>query len=192
MEIGLYFGSFNPVHTGHLIIANHILNFTAIDEVWMVISLQSPFKQRSNLIDNYDRLNLVELAIGENDRLKPCTIEFELPAPSYTIDTLTYLKEKYPFHHFTLIMGSDNLESFNHWKNFDVILKYYKILVYMRPGFENVPFLNHPSVSTLNAPLLEISSSFIRKLISEGKSIQYLVPDKVRNEIINARLFLPY
>lgn len=192
MEIGLYFGSFNPVHTGHLIIANHILNFTPIDEVWMVISLQSPFKQRSNLIDNYDRLNLVELAIGENDRLKPCTIEFELPAPSYTIDTLTYLKEKYPFHHFTLIMGSDNLESFNHWKNFDVILKYYKILVYMRPGFENVPFLNHPSVSTLNAPLLEISSSFIRKLISEGKSIQYLVPDKVRNEIINARLFLPY
>lgn len=188
----MYFGSFNPVHTGHLIIANHILNFTAIDEVWMVISLQSPFKQRSNLIDNYDRLNLVELAIGENDRLKPCTIEFELPAPSYTIDTLTYLKEKYPFHHFTLIMGSDNLESFNHWKNFDVILKYYKILVYMRPGFENVPFLNHPSVSTLNAPLLEISSSFIRKLISEGKSIQYLVPDKVRNEIINARLFLPY
>lgn len=192
MEIGLYFGSFNPVHTGHLIIANHILNFTAIDEVWMVISLQSPFKQRSNLIDNYDRLNLVELAIGENDRLKPCTIEFELPAPSYTIDTLTYLKEKYPFHHFTLIMGSDNLESFNHWKNFDVILKYYKILVYMRPGFENVPFLNHPSVSTLNAPLLEISSSFIRKLISEGKSIQYLVPNEVRNEIINARLFLPY
>jgi nicotinate-nucleotide adenylyltransferase len=192
VEIGLYFGSFNPVHTGHLIIANHILNFTPIDEVWMVISLQSPFKQRSNLIDNYDRLNLVELAIGENDRLKPCTIEFELPAPSYTIDTLTYLKEKYPFHHFTLIMGSDNLESFNHWKNFDVILKYYKILVYMRPGFENVPFLNHPSVSTLNAPLLEISSSFIRKLISEGKSIQYLVPDKVRNEIINARLFLPY
>ena len=189
MEIGLYFGSFNPVHTGHLIIANHVLNYTGMDEVWMVISLQSPFKQRSNLIDNYDRLNLVELAIGDNDRIKPCSIEFELPVPSYTIDTLTYLKEKYPFHNFTLIMGSDNLVNFNHWKNFDVILKYYKILVYMRPGFENVPFINHPSVSTLNAPLLEISSSFIRKLIAEGKSIQYLVPDKVMNEIINARLF---
>ncbi|MBK7095659.1 MAG: nicotinate-nucleotide adenylyltransferase [Saprospiraceae bacterium] len=189
MEIGLYFGSFNPVHTGHLIIANHVLNYTGIDEVWMVISLQSPFKQRSNLIDNYDRLNLVELAIGDNDRIKPCSIEFELPVPSYTIDTLTYLKEKYPFHSFTLIMGSDNLVNFNHWKNFDVILKYYKILVYMRPGFENVPFINHPSVSTLNAPLLEISSSFIRKLIAEGKSIQYLVPDKVLNEIINAGLF---
>lgn len=189
MEIGLYFGSFNPVHTGHLIIANHVLNYTGIDEVWMVISLQSPFKQRSNLIDNYDRLNLVELAIGDNDRIKPCSIEFELPVPSYTIDTLTYLKEKYPFHSFTLIMGSDNLVNFNHWKNFDVILKYYKILVYMRPGFENVPFITHPSVSTLNAPLLEISSSFIRKLIAEGKSIQYLVPDKVLNEIINAGLF---
>jgi nicotinate-nucleotide adenylyltransferase len=189
VEIGLYFGSFNPVHTGHLIIANHVLNYTGIDEVWMVISLQSPFKQRSNLIDNYDRLNLVELAIGDNDRIKPCSIEFELPVPSYTIDTLTYLKEKYPFHNFTLIMGSDNLVNFNHWKNFDVILKYYKILVYMRPGFENVPFITHPSVSTLNAPLLEISSSFIRKLIAEGKSIQYLVPDKVLKEIINAGLF---
>jgi nicotinate-nucleotide adenylyltransferase len=189
VEIGLYFGSFNPVHTGHLIIANHVLNYTGMDEVWLVISLQSPFKQRSNLIDNYDRLNLVELAIGDNDRIKPCSIEFELPVPSYTIDTLTYLKEKYPFHNFTLIMGSDNLVNFNHWKNFDVILKYYKILVYMRPGFENVPFINHPSVSTLNAPLLEISSSFIRKLIAEGKSIQYLVPDKVLNEINNAGLF---
>lgn len=189
MEIGLYFGSFNPVHNGHLIIANHILNFSDIDEVWMVISLQSPFKQRSNLIDNYDRLNLVELAIGDNDRIKPCTIEFELPTPSYTIDTLTYLKEKYAFHNFTLIMGSDNLLNFNHWKNFDVILKYYKILVYMRPGYEDVPFINHPSVSTLKAPLLEISSSFIRKLIAEGKSIQYLVPEKVLDEIINSSLF---
>lgn len=155
----------------------------------MIISLQSPFKQRSNLIDSYDRLNLVERAIGDNDRIKPCTIEFELPTPSYTIDTLAYLKDRYPSNDFTLLMGSDNLVNFNHWKNFDIILKYYKILVYLRPGFENVPFINHPSVSSLNAPLLDISSSFIRKLIAEGKSIQYLVPEKVREEIYKSNLF---
>ncbi|MGE5356984.1 MAG: nicotinate (nicotinamide) nucleotide adenylyltransferase [Deltaproteobacteria bacterium] len=189
MKIGLYFGSFNPVHTGHMIIANHVLNFTELDQIWMVISLQSPFKQRSNLIDSYDRLNLVERAIGDNDRIKPCTIEFELPTPSYTIDTLAYLKDRYPSNDFTLLMGSDNLVNFNHWKNFDIILKYYKILVYLRPGFENVPFINHPSVSSLNAPLLDISSSFIRKLIAEGKSIQYLVPEKVREEIYKSNLF---
>lgn len=189
MKIGLYFGSFNPVHTGHMIIANHVLNFTELDQIWMIISLQSPFKQRSNLIDSYDRLNLVERAIGDNDRIKPCTIEFELPTPSYTIDTLAYLKDRYPSNDFTLLMGSDNLVNFNHWKNFDIILKYYKILVYLRPGFENVPFINHPSVSSLNAPLLDISSSFIRKLIAEDKSIQYLVPEKVREEIYKSNLF---
>jgi nicotinate-nucleotide adenylyltransferase len=189
VKIGLYFGSFNPVHFGHLIIANHVLNFSEIDEVWMVISLQSPFKQSRNLIDKYDRLNLVSLAIGENDRIKPCTIEFELPVPSYTIDTLAYLKDKYSDHEFTLIMGSDNLVNFNHWKNFDIILKYYKILVYIRPGFETVPFINHPSVSSLKAPMLEISSSFIRQLIAEDKSIQYMVPEKVRDEIYKSNLF---
>ena len=189
MKIGLYFGSFNPIHNGHLIIANHIVNFGDVDEVWFVISVQSPFKQKSSLIDNYDRLNLVELGIGNNDKLKPCTIEFNLPTPNYTIDTLTYLKEQYPKYDFSLIMGSDNLVSFNHWKNYDVILKYYKILVYMRPGFEDVAFLNHPSVSTMQAPLLEISASYIRKLIKEGKSVQYMVPDQVYKEIMNSQLF---
>lgn len=189
MKIGLYFGSFNPVHTGHLIIANHLLNFTDLDEVWMIISKQSPFKQSGNLIDHFDRLNLVELAIGDNDMIKPCTIEFDLPAPNYTIDTLAYLREKYSNYEFTIIMGSDNLVNFNHWKNYDVILKYYRILVYMRPEYENVPFLDHPSVTKIKAPLLEISSSFIRNLVSEGKSIRYLVPEKVREEIIKSNLF---
>ncbi|HHH54988.1 MAG TPA: nicotinate-nucleotide adenylyltransferase [Bacteroidetes bacterium] len=189
MKIGLYFGSFNPVHTGHLIIANHVINFTDMDEVWLVISPQNPFKKRQNLINSYDRLALVELAIGDYDRIKPCTIEFNMPVPSYTIDTLTYLKEKYPDFEFNLIMGSDNLVNFHHWKNYDVILKYYNLIVYLRPGFEDVPFLNHKSVTALDAPLLEISSSFIRKLIKEGKSIRYLVPDSVYNEIMLSNLY---
>ncbi len=189
MKIGLYFGSFNPVHTGHLIIANHILNYTDLDEVWMVISKQSPFKQKGNLADHFDRLNLVELAIGDNDRIKPCTIEFDLPAPNYTVDTLAYLREKYSNYEFVIIMGSDNLVNFNHWKNYDVILKYYRILVYMRPEYENVPFLDHASVTKIKAPMLEISASFIRNLVSEGKSIRYLVPEKVREEIIKSNLF---
>ncbi|HEB62670.1 MAG TPA: nicotinate-nucleotide adenylyltransferase [Bacteroidetes bacterium] len=189
MNIGLYFGSFNPVHTGHLIIANHIINFTETDEVWFVISPQNPFKKRQNLINSYDRLALVELAIGDYDKLKPCTIEFNMPVPSYTIDTLTYLKEKYPDYNFKLIMGSDNLVNFHHWKNYDVILKYYSILVYMRPGFEDVPYLNHKKITALKAPLLEISSSFIRKLIKEGKSVRYLVPDAVYEEIVLSNLY---
>ena len=189
MNIGLYFGSFNPVHTGHLIIANHILNFANIDEVWFVISPQNPFKLRKNLIDCYDRLNLVELAIGDNDRIKVSNIEFDLPKPSYTIDTLTYLKEKHPHNNFNLIMGSDNLVNFHKWKNHDAILKYYDLLVYVRPGYEETPFMNHPKVKKLNAPLLEISSSFIRKLIKNEKSIQYLVTPAVYNEIIDSSLF---
>lgn len=189
MNIGLYFGSFNPIHNGHLIIANYILNFSKLDEVWLVISVQSPFKQKSSLIDNYDRLHLVKLGIGNNDRIKPCTIEFDLPTPNYTIDTLTYLKEKYPEYNFNLIMGSDNLVNFHRWKNYDIILKYYNILVYMRPGYEEVPFKNHSSITALKAPLLDISSSFIRDLIKDQKSIRYLVPEKVYEEITYSQLF---
>lgn len=189
MNIGLYFGSFNPVHNGHLIIANHIINFGNVDEVWFVISPQNPFKKKANLLDSFDRLNLVELAIGDNDRIKPSTIEFNMPIPSYTIDTLTYLKEKYNNYNFTLIMGSDNLVNFHKWKNHDVILKHYNIVVYMRPGYEDLPFLNHPKVKVLKAPLLEISSSFIRKLIKEDKSIQYLVPEKVYKETLDSSLY---
>jgi len=189
VKIGLYFGSFNPIHSGHLIIANHVLNFTDMDEVWFVISPQNPFKKKSNLLDSFDRLYLVQLAIGDNNRIRPSTIEFDMPIPSYTIDTLAYLKEKHEDYDFTLIMGSDNLVNFHKWKNYDIILKYYNIIVYMRPGYEDVPFLNHPRVKSLDAPLLEISSSFIRKLIKEGKSPQYLVPEKVYQEIEGSRLY---
>jgi nicotinate-nucleotide adenylyltransferase len=189
VNIGLYFGSFNPVHTGHLIIANHILNFADLDEVWFVISPQNPFKIRKNLIDCYDRFNLVELAIGDNSRIKVSNIEFDLPKPSYTIDTLTYLKEKHPDYNFKLIMGSDNLVNFHKWKNHDTILKYYDLLVYLRPGSEDTPFMDHPKVKLLKAPMLEISSSFIRKLIKDNKSIQYLVAPAVYKEILDSSLF---
>lgn len=188
-KVGLYFGSFNPIHIGHLIIANHVLNFTPVEEVWFVISPQNPFKKKENLIDSYDRLALVEAATADNPRLKPCTIEFNMPTPSYTVDTLAYLKEKYPDYSFSLIMGSDNLVNFHKWKNHEVILKYYNIIVYLRPGYTKVPFLNHKSVKVLKAPLLEISSSYIRKLIKMGKSIRYLVPDSVYREIINSSLY---
>ncbi len=189
MNIGLYFGSFNPIHVGHLIIANHIVGFGGVDEVWMVVSPQNPLKKASNLIDCYDRLHLVELGIGDNPKIRPCTIEFDLPKPSYTVDTLAYLKERYPDYNFTIIMGSDNLQYFHKWKNYQTILKYYNILVYMRPGFVDVPFLDHPNVSVVNAPLLEISSSLIRKLIKDDKSFKYLVTEKVYGEILKSGLY---
>ncbi len=189
MNIGLYFGSFNPIHVGHLIISNHVVNYGDVDEVWMVISPQNPFKKAGNLIDSYDRLHLVEVGIGDSTKIKPCTIEFDLPKPSYTVDTLAYLKEKYPDYNFTLIMGSDNLVNFHKWKNYETILKYYNILVYMRPNYLEVPFLNHDKVSVIEAPLLEISSSFIRKLIRENKSFKYLVPEDVHSEILKSRFY---
>jgi nicotinate-nucleotide adenylyltransferase len=179
MKITLYFGSFNPVHTGHLIIANHLINFTETDEVWMVISPQNPFKKKKNLADSYDRLHLVELATEGYDQIKSSNIEFELPVPSYTIDTLTYLKERFPEHEFSIVVGSDNIPTFHKWKNYEMILEHYSVYVYMRPGTITDQYSEKPNVHYLKGPLLDISSSFIRKLIKEGKSVRYLVTDKV-------------
>jgi nicotinate-nucleotide adenylyltransferase len=179
MKITLYFGSFNPVHTGHLIIANHLINFTETDEVWMVISPQNPFKKKKNLADSYDRLHLVELATEGYDQIKSSNIEFELPVPSYTIDTLTYLKERFPEHEFSIVVGSDNIPTFHKWKNYEMILAHYSVYVYMRPGTITDQYSEKPNVHYLKGPLLDISSSFIRKLIKEGKSVRYLVTDKV-------------
>lgn len=185
MKVGLYFGSFNPIHNGHLIIANHVLHNTDIDAVWFVVSPQNPFKQNHSLLNEYHRLHLVQTAIEGETNMMAVDIEFKLPRPSYTIETLTYLSERYPDHVFSLIMGSDSLENIEKWKNGDVILKRYKICVYERLG--------HPikentiaQVETLKAPIIEISASLIRKLIKEGKSIRYLVPDSVMNEIIKS------
>lgn len=180
-NIGLFFGSFNPVHVGHMIIANFIINETDLDEVWMVISPHNPHKEKKSLAKDYDRLVLVELAIGENPKIKASNIEFSLPKPSYTIDTLTYLKEKHPNKEFTLIMGGDNLTSLHKWKNYELILKNHHIIVYQRPNYDLGNLKEHEKVRILEAPLLSISASYIRSLIKEGKSCQYLVTDKVFN-----------
>jgi len=178
-KIGLFFGSFNPVHVGHMIIANHMINETDLDQVWMVVSPQNPHKKKNTLAKDYDRLNMVKEAIGDNIRIKASNIEFGLSIPSYTVDTLAYLTEKYPKDEFSLIMGGDNIGSFHKWKNYEVILKYHNIFVYSRPNYELGDLANHPKVTILEAPLLDISASYIRNCIKEGKSIRYLVSDKV-------------
>lgn len=182
MKIGLFFGSFNPVHTAHLIIASHILNETELQKVWFVVSPQNPFKAESALLNEYHRLHLVRLATEDDARMKASDIEFSLPKPSYTSNTLVYLAEKYPEHEFFLIMGSDSFQNLHKWKNAAFLVKQYKIYVYKRPGFEVENSL-HAQVEILDVPLLQLSSTQIRKNIREGKSVRYMVPDKVLDEI---------
>ena len=182
MRIGLYFGSFNPIHTGHLIIANHVLNETNLQKVWFVISPQNPFKASSTLLNEYDRFYFVQKAIEDDNRLKASNIEFSLPKPSYTAHTLSYLVEKYPLDQFTIIMGSDSFQNLPNWKNADVILSNYPIIVYLRPGFDLKGNVD-AKIKVLQAPLLEISATHIRECIQKGKSIKYLVPKVVEEEI---------
>ena len=181
MKIGLYFGSFNPIHIGHLIIGNHIAAYTELEQVWFVVSPQNPLKKSSSLLNEYHRLHLVQLAVEDSANLKASNIEFKLPRPSYTINTLTYLSEKYPDNFFTVIMGSDSYQNLPKWKNYEQLLNNYSILVYKRPGFEVA--ITHENVNIINAPLLEISSTSIRAAIKEGKSIKYLLPEAVKDEI---------
>ena len=182
MKIGLYFGSFNPVHVAHLIIANHVLNETDIEKIWFVVSPQNPFKSGQNLLNEYHRLHLVKTATEDDNRIKASDIEFSLPKPSYTTTTLAYLKEKNPEHEFCIIMGSDSFQNLHKWKNYEVIVKDYEVYVYLRPGFEAT---NHVNVKLhiVDAPLLQLSATQIRQYIKEGKSIRYLVPENVREEI---------
>jgi len=182
MKIGLYFGSFNPIHVGHLIIASFIANNTEIEQVWLVVTPQNPFKTSNSLLNEYHRLHLVQLAVEDDPLLKWSDIEFKLPKPSYSIDTLTYLSEKYKQHEFSIVIGSDSYNNLHKWKNADVIVRDFSIYVYQRPGFstKTVPQNN---ISFLNAPFLDISATAIRESIKKGKSIRYLVPDKVLKEI---------
>ncbi|WP_231491015.1 nicotinate (nicotinamide) nucleotide adenylyltransferase [Pedobacter sp. Leaf170] len=179
MKIGLFFGSYNPIHTGHLIIANYMANHTNLDEVWLVVSPHNPLKEKSGLANMYDRFEMATLATENALNLRVSNIEFSLPQPSYTIDTLIHLKERYPKNDFVLIMGADNLVSFKKWKNYEVLLKDYQIFVYPRPGADVTEWENHPSITFTNTPLMGISSTFIRKAIKENKNVQYFLPDKV-------------
>lgn len=184
MKIGLYFGSFNPIHIGHLIIANYILNESDIEKVWFIVSPLNPFKDSENLMNEYDRFHLVSKAIEEDPRLKASDIEFSLPKPSYTVHTLAYLKEKYPDHSFSIIMGSDGFQNLGKWKNVETIVEYYPIIIYKRPGFE-VDNKLKARITIMDAPLLEISSTHIRELVKAGKSIKYLVPSSIEEEILS-------
>jgi nicotinate-nucleotide adenylyltransferase len=188
MNIGLYFGSFNPIHTGHCIIANHMAQSTGVDQVWLIVSPQNPFKPAVSLLNEYHRLHLAQLAVEGEKSLKVSDIEFHLPRPSYTIDTMTYLEEKYPEHRFSIVLGSDSLQNLPKWKNAEVLLKRYLFNVYKRPGFEVVS-IPGAKINVVDAPLLQISSTRIREMIKEGKSIRYLVPDKVRDEIALYRYY---
>lgn len=188
MKIGLYFGSFNPVHHGHLIIANHVVQETDLEQIWFVVSPQNPFKQNHSLLNEYHRLHLINIAIEGERALKATDIEFGLPKPSYTVNTLQYLEEKYPQHEFCIIMGSDSLQNLDKWKNAEVIMKRYNIYVYTRPGFP--PRTDLPAkIQVLDAPLLQISATHIREMVQAGRSIRYLVPDKVMDEIIANRYY---
>jgi len=178
-NIGLFFGSFNPIHIGHLIIASYFADNTDLDQIWFVVSPQNPLKEKKTLLNNIHRLALVNIAIDDNNKFKSCDIEFQLPLPSYTINTLTVLKEKYENYRFNLIMGSDNLENFRKWKNNDIIIDNYPLYVYPRPGFDGGEFKLHPNVNWVEAPFLEISSSYIRGLIKEKKCFKYYLSEKV-------------
>lgn len=189
MKVGLFFGSFNPVHVGHLIIAGYMANYTGLQEVWLIVSPHNPLKNKEDLIQMYDRLEMAKLATENAENVRVSDIEFTLPQPSYTIDTLIHLREKYPEHEFSLIMGADNLKSLKKWKNYELILKDYRILVYPRPGFENLELADHPSITMTDTPLMELSSTFIRKSFKEGKSIRFFVPDSVLEFIESKSLY---
>jgi nicotinate-nucleotide adenylyltransferase len=184
-SIGLYFGTFNPIHIGHLAIANYLAENSDLDEIWMVVTPHNPHKKKKTLLDDYQRLHMVHLATDDYDRIKASNIEFGLPQPSYTVNTLAHLSEKYPDKDFTLIMGEDNLKSLHKWKNYQVILEDYSIIVYPRVSLGNVPeqFKNHSKISKIDAPIMEISSTMIRNGIKEGKDLRYFMHHQVQEYV---------
>jgi nicotinate-nucleotide adenylyltransferase len=191
MRVGLLFGSFNPIHIGHLILANYMATNTTLDVVWLVVSPQNPFKPSSSLLHEFDRLHLVRLAISDNVDLGVTDIEFRMPKPSYTIDTLTYLQEKYPTYQFSLIMGEDNLATLHKWKNYGQILSHYEVLVYPRSKSGKVPdaLKDHPRIQVVPAPLLDISATFIRECLKAGRSTRYLLTEPVAEYIHAKKLY---
>jgi nicotinate-nucleotide adenylyltransferase len=188
MEIGLYFGSFNPIHHGHLMIANYAAQYHHLHEVWLVVSPQNPFKSAQHLLNENHRLHLARLATEGNHLLRVSNIEFKLPKPSYTVDTMVALQEKYPNHNFSILLGSDGFENLDRWKNVNYLKSHIRFLVYERPGFP-IMEKNDLQYEIMKGPLLDISSTQIRKMIQERKSIQYLVPDVVAEEIKNQHFY---
>ncbi|MFO7827709.1 MAG: nicotinate (nicotinamide) nucleotide adenylyltransferase [Bacteroidales bacterium] len=189
MEIGLFFGSFNPIHIGHLAIANYLLEFGNLDKIWLIVSPHNPLKKEETLLDENERYKMVELALNSDLQILPSDIEFKLPKPSYTIDTLKFIDQKNPDYDLRLIIGSDNLESFNQWKNYDTILRDYKLIVYPRAGFGLGKYNNHPNVKLIDAPEMDISSSFIRESIKKGKNVRYFLPCNVNDYILKNHFY---
>lgn len=190
MKIGLFFGSFNPIHTGHLVIASQIVEQTDIQQVWMVVSPHNPFKKKDSLLKDYDRLHLVQLAIEDDPRFRASNVEFSLPQPSYTVDTLAFLEEKFPQHQFSLMMGGDNLATFHKWKNYEVLLNRYPILVYLRPGIEvDEKWKTYANIHLCEFPQMDLSATYIRQCAERGISLKYLVPEPVREYIETNHLF---
>ena len=181
MKIGLYFGTFNPIHVGHMIIANHVAEHSDLNQVWMVVTPHNPHKQKNTLLDDYQRLHLVHLATEEYAKIKPSDIEFKLPQPNYTVNTLAHLMEKYPQYQFSLIMGEDNLKSLHKWKNYEYILENHDIYIYPRiaEGEAHSELVNHNRIFKIDAPIVEISSTFIRENIKNKKNVRPLLPNAV-------------
>lgn len=190
MKIGLYFGTFNPIHIGHLIIANHMAEYSGLNQVWMVVTPHNPLKKKSTLLEDHHRLHMVRLATDFFEKIESSDVEFKLPQPNYTVHTLAYLKEKFPKNEFSLIMGEDNLSSLHKWKNYETILEHHKIYVYPRliSSETESTFHNHPNVFRIDAPILELSSTFIRESIKKGKNVIPMLPHKVW-EYIDHNLF---
>jgi len=189
-KIGLFFGSFNPIHIGHMIIANVMVETTDLYKVWFVVTPQNPFKSSKSLLHDFDRYDMVRAAAYENYKFDVCDVEFSLPKPNYTIDTLVYLKEKHPDKDFVVIIGEDNLASFEKWKNYKIILEDFGLYVYQRPNVQPSKLKSHPNVTIVDAPLLDISATFIRKCIRNNQSIRYLVPDPVEAIIRDKKFYM--
>lgn len=181
MKIGLFFGTFNPIHIGHMIIANYMVEFSDLKEVWFVVTPRSPFKLKETLLSNHHRLAIANIAVENYPKLKTSDVEFNLPQPNYTINTLIHIEEKFPNHQFCLLLGEDNLKGFQKWKNYETILKNYELYVYPRISEEKVApeFLNHPKIHRINAPIVQISSTFIRNAIKDKKDISTMLPYNV-------------
>ena len=188
-KVGLFFGSFNPIHNGHLMLANYLAEYGGLDEIWFVVSPQNPFKDKKSLLADRHRLYMVEMAINGDERFQVCDIEFYMPQPSYTIDTLTRLQERHPNTDFYLICGMDNIESFKKWKNYEAILQYHHLMVYPRKGYSSNELVDHPSVKIIEAPEIEVSSTFIRNAIGEGKDVRYFVPKEVYKYIVDMHFY---